>query len=107
MRTLVPMLVAVTLLGATGCSAGSDDGGGEAGAKDVCQQFVGKRLKSPGSADFSGETVTENTDGSWTVSGDVDSQNSFGGLVRNSYTCKVRHTSGADWRLVDLQSTGN
>lgn len=100
-------MVAAALAAGTGCAAGSDDGGGEYGARDVCQQFVEKRLKSPGSADFSSESATENPDGSWTVTGDVDSDNSFGASIRNSYRCTVRHTSGDNWTLVEMSTTGN
>lgn len=84
-----------------------DDGGGEYGARDVCQQFMEDRLKSPGSADFSDEAAIENADGSWTVRGTVDSDNSFGASVRNQYVCQVRYASGDNWKLINLQTTGN
>lgn len=97
----------VLIFGALFGDDDEDDGGGEYGARDVCQQFVKDRLKSPGSADFSGERATEESDGSWTVRGDVDSENSFGASIRNSYVCKVRHATGDTWKLIDLQSTEN
>lgn len=106
MRLMITAVLASASL-LTACGSGDDDGGGEYGARDVCQQFVEDRLKSPGSADFSSEEATENSDGSWTVTGDVDSDNSFGASIRNSYTCKVRHTTGERWKLLDMKTTSN
>lgn len=103
---IVGVVVAVFIYGMfTGDDEG-DDGGGEYGARDVCEQFIEKRLRSPGSAEFSQTEATDNGT-SWIVSGAVDSQNGFGALVRNRYDCEVRHVSGEDWRLVDLEMTGN
>ena len=84
----------------------ADDGGGEYGARGVCEQFVEDRLKAPSTADFSDVTATESA-GVWTVRGAVDSENSFGAQIRNTYVCQVRHTGGENWRLVDLQTSGN
>lgn len=71
-------------------------------AKQVCEQFVKDQLKSPGSAKFTGASAS--TGGStYTVTGDVDAQNSFGGLLRSHYTCVVRLDDQAkEWRLVSL-----
>lgn len=67
-------------------------------AKRVCQEeFIPKRLKAPKTAEFSGVTVTE-TAGTYTVTGSVDAQNTFGALVRSSFTCVV-HSSGDNWVL--------
>lgn len=60
-------------------------------AKRVCQEeFIPKRLKAPATAEFSGVSVTTAGD-TYTVTGSVDSQNSFGALVRSSFACVVRH----------------
>jgi hypothetical protein len=82
---------------------GSLNGGGasKSGAEVACQNFVEARLKSPGTADFSG-TDAFGTGDMWTVSGAVDSQNSFGGVVRTTYTCNVTHTTGDRWQLDSL-----
>lgn len=67
-------------------------------AKRVCQEeFVPKRLKAPKTAEFTGVTVSE-SDGVYTVTGSVDAQNSFGALIRSTFTCKVRET-GDNWVL--------
>lgn len=98
------VVLCVALLG---CEPAPDDGTSY-GARDACEQFVTKRLKSPGSAEFSGQT--ENNAGRiWTATGSVDSQNSFGGLVRNDYTCVARYLGGDDesYRLVSVDGLVN
>lgn len=81
-------------------------GGGpsERGARDVCEQFVERRLKAPATAEFSESTVMQGG-GEWVVEGDVDSENGFGALIRSEYSCTVRpyDEEATDWELVDLQ----
>jgi hypothetical protein len=77
----------------------------KADAQRACEDtFIPDRLKSPATAKFSG--VTTVYDGSrYTVTGRVDSQNSFGALVRSSFTCIV--TEGSDrWVLESANVTG-
>ncbi|MFH1732752.1 MAG: hypothetical protein ABIF82_14025 [Planctomycetota bacterium] len=68
----------------------------------AAQQFVEKRLLSPGSASFgwqgSEECVTDLGDGRYEVKGWVDSDNAFGAKIRNNFRCVVRHDNGT-WRL--------
>ncbi|THA72588.1 hypothetical protein E6R60_26225 [Streptomyces sp. A0642] len=78
----------------------------------MCEKFVKERLKSPGSADFSGVTETKITPTTekapWTylVNGYVDSQNSFGASVRNDYRCLIKTSDDKTWTLVqDLKLT--
>jgi hypothetical protein len=70
----------------------------KADAGRACQEkFIPERLKAPASAKFS--SVATTFDGtSYHVEGLVDSQNSFGALVRSSFTC-VMHSSGSQWVL--------
>lgn len=66
-------------------------------AERVCQDFVKQRLKAPATAKFSG--LDHSADGAdYTVTGAVDSQNSFGAMLRSGFTCVVRDTSG-HWEL--------
>ena len=68
----------------------------------ACQGFVTKRLKSPGSADFPwsfGEVT--NVGGKFTVRSHVDSQNSYGALLRTNYVCTVEDR-GESWFLVEM-----
>lgn len=106
---LVVLVIVLVLLGAYfgGGDEDDPDGGGEFGARDVCEQFVKDRLKSPSTADFSDTAASPNGLQSWTVLGAVDSENSFGAMIRNTYICTVHHTAGDNWALDDLQLSGN
>lgn len=67
-------------------------------AKRVCvEEFVPKRLKAPSTAEFSGVTVASSGE-VYTVTGSVDAQNSFGAMIRSSFTCVVRD-AGSQWVL--------
>lgn len=78
-------------------------------AEVMCESYVKDQLKSPGSAKFSEENATEaGAGGTWVVSGAVDSQNSFGGLVRIQFTCTVKpRPDGNTWDLVSLTGLTN
>lgn len=70
-----------------------------------CEDWVKQRLKSPGSAKFASyhETGFIGSDsGPWTVSGYVDSQNSFGAFLRSNYVCRMRF-EGETARLEHLE----
>ena len=67
----------------------------DADAIRVCEDFTKKQLKAPSTAKFSGEAVSHSGD-SYAVTGDVDSQNSFGAMLRNRYICTVT-ASGDRW----------
>lgn len=100
--------VAVVLSLIAGCQAlvngaGSDQSGY---VKVACRDWVKEQLRSPGSAEFSGEDVSDDGNGQYTVYGAVDSQNAFGGMVRNTYTCVAVHT-GESTRLVSLTGLTN
>lgn len=71
-----------------------------ADAEHACQELVKDRLKSPASAKFSGLSHTGTGD-EYTVTGSVDSQNSFGALMRSDFVCTVR-ANGDSWHLVSL-----
>jgi hypothetical protein len=59
----------------------------------MCEAVVSNGLKSPASAKFSAVTpLLQETSG--TVSGDVDSQNGFGALIRNHWECSVLIADG-------------
>lgn len=75
-----------------------DDGSGY--VKVACRDWVKARLKSPSSADFSNEVVTSEGN-RYTVRGAVDSDNSFGAPIRNTYECVATY-SGEATTLVSL-----
>lgn len=69
-----------------------------ADAQRVCREkFIPDRLKAPATAKFSDVHVATQG-GLYLVTGAVDSQNSFGALIRSTFVCAVR-SSGADWVL--------
>lgn len=76
---------------------GADDSSstdGSAYVKVACRDWVKDRLKSPGSADFSSEVATHEG-ARYTVRGAVDSDNSFGASIRNTYVCVATYTNEA------------
>ena len=75
------------------------------GAFTMCRQFVEARLKAPASAKFPWASEAATTDlggGKFRVLSYVDSQNSFGAMIRNNYDCSVHWVSGTQWRLDSL-----
>jgi hypothetical protein len=99
------------LIGALGDDDTSSADNLDHGAFDVCTQFVKDRLRAPATAEFrnffqnDGEVMVTHTAGTYTVRSTVDSENGFGASIRSDFTCKVRHVSGTQWRLVDLSIT--
>ena len=64
-------------------------------ARAACQVAVKEQLKAPSVAKFgplSETTIAKTPAGGWSVQGYVDSQNSFGAMIRSNYVCAV--TSG-------------
>jgi hypothetical protein len=84
-------------------------GEGDAHAAAVCEKFVAKRLKAPGSARYPSRagSVVAGGGASSTVTSHVDSQNGFGALLRLNYTCKVAWQGGDKWRLQSLNIAPN
>ncbi len=74
--------------------------GSQFDAEVTARQFVLKRLKAPSTAKFVEESSMLSRDGTWLVVGAVDSQNSFGAMLRTQYTCGVRHVGDDKWELV-------
>lgn len=90
-RTLTTLALALAL---TACSSAAEPAEDrwkptDAEAIDVCQEWVKGNLKAPASAEFSGVELKRTTP-DWTVRGAVDSQNSFGAMLRNEWKCTIR-----------------
>lgn len=84
--------------------ASNPDDGDQADAVAACEDFVSDRLTSPGSAEFQradSANVAKVAD-EYTYTGFVDSQNTFGALLRTDFTCTVRHIEGDTYELVDV-----
>lgn len=85
----IPLWIIVLALGFNSCSSnGGDeyDMNNEREAAAQCEARIEKLLKSPATADFAS---TATGSGTWTVTGTVDAENSFGATVRATYQCTV------------------
>lgn len=111
------ILVIFLFAGLLSLCGGNDDGSDdpenlEFGSFDVCTQFVKERLRAPATAEFpnefedDGEVTITHVGETYTVISHVDSENGFGALLTTPFTCVVRHVSGDNWRLVDLNMVG-
>ncbi|MDR2208839.1 MAG: hypothetical protein LBE22_07715 [Azoarcus sp.] len=71
----------------------------------MSQNFVKKRLKSPHSAKFPHQATTlYKGECTHVVSAYVDSQNSFGAMLRTLYIAELQYSSSdSRWKLKDIQ----
>ena len=71
------------------------------------QEFVKRALKAPSTAEFPWEPVRAGTDGTglYQVESYVDSQNSFGAMVRSEWMVNMR-LSGDRWTLEKMRIGG-
>ncbi|MBO5429765.1 MAG: hypothetical protein J6A10_07360 [Peptococcaceae bacterium] len=60
-------------------------------------------LKAPATAKFPefDEMIVNGSDGHYSVSGFVDSQNSYGASIRSQYTYAVEKNSAGEWKCTD------
>lgn len=70
-------------------------------AEVIAEKKVKEKLKSPSTAKFcSHEEYTISVSGNtWTVSGYVDAQNSFGATLRNTFTIKFTFTNSENYTV--------
>lgn len=96
----------------TGCS--STDKPLSESAAVMCESFVKRQLKSPGTADFPGvtdadyaktTTLSDTKPWKYKVTGVVDSENTLGATVRSNYVCTVSTKDNDTWTLEDLDLT--
>lgn len=77
----------------------------------IAKEFVSGRLKSPKSAEFKGifddwESDVERMGRDvFCVKSWVDSQNSFGAMVRARFMCSVQRVEGGTWHLLAIKIT--
>lgn len=96
------LVIAVSMAAFGSCSGGSDSDSGineqvrQDEAKDNCHDWVKTKLKSPSSAEFSGDVLTGDQSG-YIIAGNVDAENSFGASLRNTWSCNIR-LDGDTWR---------
>jgi hypothetical protein len=106
---VIAMVSAVVVGLCAGCvamfaSIGSDSDPGPY-VTVACRDWARGRLKSPSTANFSQETAQGLGDGRWRVTGVVDSQNSFGAVVRSAWTCEATY-AGEETTLVSVSVDG-
>lgn len=83
----IGFLIVLAIVGGNGKKKEKLD---EWSAQVACEKAVSDQLKSPASATFSNWTRTNNYNDTFTVTGSVDSQNSFGAMLRSQFSCTVR-----------------
>jgi hypothetical protein len=70
-----------------------------------CRDYVRDYLKTPSKAEFSGIAETKivaQGNGKYAVIGWVDSQNSFGAMMRTNYVCKATEEGNGQWTFEPL-----
>lgn len=84
----------------------TNDSGNRILAYDVCKQYVKARLIAPASAKFANQfdesTVEEIRPGIWQINSFVDSQNSFGAMLRLNFVCTLEYSGDESYKLVSL-----
>lgn len=102
------VLVGVVLVGgliayfSSLANGGSDDGydsNNKYEAIAQCEERVKQLLKAPSTAEF---TTDASGGGAWTVTGTVDSENSFGAMLRSNFQCTVKITGDTATTTVDF-----
>lgn len=97
------LLAVFVVLFVVGMVAGDDGDGDEVTAWDaerVCKEdFIPKRLKAPSTAEY--DLTATGGPTTYTVTGTVDAENSFGAHLRSDVRCVVT-VSGDRWRLDSL-----
>lgn len=63
-------------------------------AVHLCEDSIRSQLRSPSSAKFSGETYSSGGV-SYTVAGNVDAQNGFGAMLRDTFDCTLVKSGGS------------
>lgn len=71
----------------------------------MCKKMIAEKLKSPKSAEFAkdwNQHVTYLGDGKYKVNSYVDSQNSFGALIRSKFSCVMTDLGESKWQMSDV-----
>jgi hypothetical protein len=93
----------VILLLLSACSAEPPANGTKYDAKVVCESAVKGQLKAPSTARLTVDSNTELEGGRYRIVGHFDAENSFGAMLRGTYTCTVRHTTGYLYDFEDFK----
>lgn len=95
--------VVIIALAFSACGGGDEpyDANNKSEVIAQCEAQVKDHLKSPSTAEFN---TSATGSGTWTVTGTVDSENSFGGMVRADFQCTV--TVNEDTITTKIDSLG-
>lgn len=98
-QRLAHIVAVLGIIGGLGYACEVSSSGAEGSPPDesgqvqvACKSWVEDRLKAPSTADFSGVKTALSGD-RYTVTGSVDSQNSFGAMIRTSWICTATHAN--------------
>ncbi len=100
-KTLFVILLIAGVISIVIVSAVSKNAPDKASVVVIAEKAVKEKLKSPSTAEFSpmSETTATKSGDTWTVSGWVDAQNSFGATMRNNYTVVIKF-SGNSYEVI-------
>ena len=103
---VVVCLLIISLFSSKSCS-GNSQNDLKVEAYIQAKNYVSSVLKSPSSAEFDlNYSIKLNTDSTVLISGNVDSQNSFGAMIRSTYILKMKWEDGEsgmhNWKLIDI-----
>lgn len=73
-------------------------------ARVYSETFIERLLKAPSTAKFCSDTVTDLGDNRWKISSCVDSQNSYGAMIRSNWETTIAYLggdidTGSNWKL--------
>lgn len=85
-------------------NVGNSADANKAEAQQLCKTRISSQLKSPSTAKFDYEVQIRSTDpNDYRILTQVDAQNSFGAVMRETYTCDLMWSpSSESWRITSL-----
>ena len=105
---VVASLVVIGVIGAivdSSSKTNKKSAGNESDAYLMARAFVRERLKAPSTAEFpplSEARVWQTPDKKWHAVAYVDSQNSFGAMIRTPWSCTVWPIGNDKWEVANI-----
>lgn len=76
-------------------------------ARGMAEKYIKHNLKTPSVAKihwtYQGDDAVYVDNGVWRFKGEVDSQNSFGAMIRNQFTCVMKEEPDGTWNGVAIE----
>lgn len=78
-------------------------------AKVMSERLISQRLKAPATASFTDDpTIVFEGDSTFEIKGYVDSQNSFGAMLRTNYVARIKfiavHGEQEEWQMLSFET---